>query len=204
MHAVTVVRGRSRLPGALLAACLQAGLVAALSGCGTWAANVALPDKPGHVQAAGAQAAGAREASGQPAAPSARDLVIAAYEGYWRAMSEALAARDASKAWAIMAGYVPPSALPGLVKGLKGIWQRNEIGYGSPVFHIMSVKVTSRRTAAIHDCVDFSHMSLANQQTGQVIGGSGQSHDLLITTLTLEHGRWLVTGAIPVVHPCSY
>ncbi len=103
-----------------------------------------------------------------------------------------------------MAGHVPASSIPALVKGLQAIWRRNEIGYGNPVFHIMSVKITGRRTAAVHDCVDLSHMGLANQQTGQVVGGSGPSHDFLITALVLEHGRWVVTGAIPVVLTCSY
>jgi hypothetical protein len=155
---------------------------------------VVLPDKPGHVQVTGAK----------PARPSARDLVIAAYQDYWRATNEALASRDANKAGSIMAGHVPASSLPALVKGLKVVWRRNEIGYGNPVFHIMSVKITGRRTAAVHDCIDLSRMGLANQQTGQVVGGSGRSHDFLITTLALEHGRWVVTGAIPVVRTCSY
>jgi hypothetical protein len=198
MHAVTAVPGRSRPVGGLLAAWLSAGLAAALTGCGTRAPNVALPDKPGHVPAAGAAAA----------RPTARDLVIAAYEGYWRATNEALAARDASKAGAIMAGYVPASSIPALVKGLKAIWRRSEIGYGSPVFHIMSVQITGRatrrRTAVVHDCVDLSQTGFQNQQTGQVVGGFGQSHEFLVTTLALEHGRWLVTGAIPVVQTCTY
>jgi hypothetical protein len=194
MHVVTTVPGRSRLLVGLLAACLSAGLVAALTGCGTRAANVALPDKPAHVQVPGAKAARS----------SARGLVIAAYEGYWRATNEALAARDAGKAAAVMAGYVPASSIPVLVKGLKAIWRRHETGYGSPVFHIMSVQMTGRGRAVVHDCVDLSHTGFQNQQTGQVVGGFGQSHEFLITTLALEHGRWLVTGAIPVVQTCTY
>jgi len=131
-------------------------------------------------------------------------LVIASYEGYWRATNDALASRDASKARAIMARYVPASSMPALVKGLRAIWRRGEIGFGGPVFHIQSVKLPGPTTAAVHDCIDLSHTALANQQTGEVVGGFGQSHDFLITTLALEHGRWLVTGAIPVVQTCSY
>ncbi len=194
MQTVTTVPGRSRRRSTFIVACLSAALVAALTGCAAGAANAVLPDKPGHVQVTGAK----------PARPSARDLLIAAYEDYWRATNEALASRDASKARAIMAGHVPASSIPALVKGLQAIWRRNEIGYGNPVFHIMSVKITGRRTAAVHDCLDLSHMGLANQQTGQVVGGSGPSHDFLITALVLEHGRWVVTGAIPVVRTCSY
>ncbi|HUZ51507.1 MAG TPA: hypothetical protein VMU94_03125 [Streptosporangiaceae bacterium] len=186
--------GRGRRDGRLLVTGLAAVAAAMLTGCGTGAADVALPVKPGHVHLAGAKAA----------PPSARDLVVAAYEGYWRATNEALASRDPARASAIMASYVPGDAIPALVKGLRALWARNEIGYGSPVFHILSVKITGRGTAAVHDCVDLSHTGFQNQQTGQVAGGFGQSHDFLITTLALEHGRWLVTGAIPVVQTCAY
>jgi hypothetical protein len=170
------------------------GGVAALAGCGATAADVALPGKPAHVRPAVARAPRARP----------RDLVIAAYEGYWRATNDALASRDPAKAGAIMAGYVPRSALPGLVNGLKALWRRDEIGYGSPVFHIMSVKITGRETAAVHDCLDLGHAGFQNQQTGQIVGGFGQSHEFMITTLARQHGRWLVTGAIPVVQTCGY
>ena len=155
--------------------------------------NVSLPAKSGHV----------RPAAAKPVAPTARDLVVAAYEGYWRATNEALASRDPAKARAIMVGYVPGSVIPGLVRGLKAIWRRDEIGYGSPVFHILSVTITGRGTAAVHDCVDLSHTGFQNQQTGQVVGGFGQSHDFMVTTLVHQRGRWLVTGAIPVVQSCA-
>ena len=56
----------------------------------------------------------------------------------------------------------------------------------------------------MHDCIDLSHTGFQNRKTGQIVGGLGQSHDYLITTLALERGRWLVTGAIPVVQPCKY
>jgi hypothetical protein len=193
MHKVRSGPGRSRRDARPLVIGLAALLAAALSGCGTGAADVALPVKPGPVHLAGAKAA----------TPSARDLVVAAYEGYWRATNEALASRDPARARAIMASYVPGDAIAALVKGLRALWARNEVGYGSPVFHILSVKITGRGTAAVHDCVDLSHTGFQNQQTGQVVGGFGQSHDFLITTLALEHGRWLVTGAIPVVQTCA-
>jgi len=207
MRTVTAVPGRSRRRGgrrggnrrrrrgSLVVACLSAGLTAALTGCGTRAVTVAVPGKPGHAQVASTKAS----------RPSVvRDLVIAAYEGYWRATNGALASRDASKARAIMAGSVPASSVPTLVRGLQAIWRRDEIGYGNPVFHVMSVKLTGPGTAAVRDCIDLSHTALANQQTGEVVGAFGQSHEFLITTLALEHGRWLVTGATPVVQTCSY
>ena len=173
-----------------------AGLAAALAvaGCGAQAANVALPGKPARAHLAGAKA--------PPASP--RGLVLDAYEGYWHATSEALASRDPARATAILAGFVPAHSVPALVRGLEGLWRRHEIGFGNPVFHIMSIKITGSGTAAVHDCLDLSHAGFQNEQTGQVVGGFGQSHEFMITTLALEHGRWLVTGAIPVVQSCAY
>lgn len=190
MHKVT------RKPLAGLAALVLAGglALAGLSGCGTRAATVALPAKPARVHLAGAKA--------PPATP--RALVLAAYQGYWHATSVALASRDPAKAKAILAGYVPAHAVPALVRGLEGLWRRHEIGFGNPVFHVMSIKITSHQTAAVHDCVDLSHVGFQDSSTGQVVGGFGQSHEFMITTLALEHGRWLVTGAIPVVQSCKY
>src|SRR5258708_34067629 len=78
MQTVTTVPGRSRRRSTFIVACLSAAFVVALTGCAAGAANVVLPDKPSHVQVAGAK----------PARPSARDLLIAAYEGYWRADNE--------------------------------------------------------------------------------------------------------------------
>jgi hypothetical protein len=181
---------------ACLAACWAAGLalvLAGLAGCGASAAVVGLPAKPAHVPFAKATAP----------RPSPRDLVIAAYEGYWRATDEALASHDPERARTIMAGYVPRHVLGALVRGLKAVWRRGEVGYGSPVFHIMSVKITGSGTAAVHDCLDLSQAGFENQQTGQVVGGFGQPHDYLITTLARLHGRWLVTGAVPVVQTCA-
>ena len=194
-------RDRTELGGCLvwacLAACLPVGLalvLAGLAGCGADAAVVSLPAKPGQVRSAG------------PATPrpSPRDLVIAAYEGYWRATDEALASHDPARARTIMAGYVPRHVLSALVRGLKALWRQGEVGYGSPAFHIMSVKITGSGTAAVHDCLDLSHAGFENQQTGQIVGVFGQSHDFMITTLAREHGRWLVTGAMPVVQTCAY
>jgi hypothetical protein len=56
----------------------------------------------------------------------------------------------------------------------------------------------------VHDCIDLSRTGFQNRKTGVIVGGLGQSHDYLITTLAREHGRWVVTGAIPVVRSCAY
>ncbi|HEX9064210.1 MAG TPA: hypothetical protein VF843_03830 [Streptosporangiaceae bacterium] len=196
VHARCLPAAQRRRPALWLAAAVAAVLAAvlAVAGCGAQAARVALPGKPPRVHLAGAKAP----------PPSPRGLVLAAYEGYWHATSEALASRNPATARAYLAGYVPAHAIPALVRGLEGLWRRHEIGFGNPVFHVMKIAITGRGTAAVHDCVDLSHSGFQNEQTGQVVGGFGQSHEFMITTLALEHGRWLVTGAIPVVQPCTY
>src|SRR5258708_11823057 len=101
MQTVTTVPGRSRRRSTFIVACLSAALVAALTGCAAGAANVVLPDKPGHVQVTGAK----------PARPSARDLLIAAYEDYWPAARQARASPDARQATAIIGGPPPPPSI---------------------------------------------------------------------------------------------
>lgn len=173
---------------------LTCGLIAAVAACGSSQAQVALPKKAPH----------ARLARVTPASPSARQLVIAAYEGYWQATNQAINSRDPVAAKSILTSYVPDSAISGLITGMKVLWQRGETAFGAPVFHIVSVKMTGTRTAAVHDCIDLSHTGFQNRKTGAIVGGLGQARDYLITTLALEHGRWLVTGAIPVVQSCAY
>ncbi len=177
-----------------LATGLVAGLVGGLAGCGATAAPVRLPVRGPHATAT----------SAAPAHESARELVIGAYRGYWRATNNALDSRNPQRATEILAGYVPRTAVAALVNGLRRLWRRDEISYGEPVLHIMGVTFTGSRTAAVHDCIDMSHAGFQDWQTGQVVGGLGQPHDNLITTLALEHGRWLVTDAITVARPCAY
>jgi hypothetical protein len=171
-----------------------AAVAAAAAGCSRGPAKVALPGTPAPVQTAGVTSEH----------PSERRQVLAAYQGYWQATNHALDSRNAARARLILAAYLPGSALPGMVRGMRALWVRDEISYGSPELHIMSVRVTSGQTADVHDCVDMSHAGLQDWRTGQIIGGLGQSHENLITTLALEHGRWLVTGSVPVVRSCSY
>jgi hypothetical protein len=129
---------------------------------------------------------------------------LTAYEGYWQATNQAIDSRDTATAKSILTSYVPGSAISGLITGMRLLWRRGEMAFGAPVFHIVSVKMTGARTAAVHDCIDLSHTGFQNRKTGVIVGGLGQSHDYLITTLAREHGRWVVTGAIPVVRSCAY
>jgi len=162
--------------------------------CGTAAPRVALPKRP----------AGAELTKVHLARPTVRAQVIAAYEGYWLATNRAIDSRSPAAAKAILTGHVPEGAVSGLVKGLEVLWRRNEVGYGSPVFHIMTVTFTGTRSAAVHDCIDLSRTGFQDTRTGQVVGAIGQSHEFLITTLVREAGQWLVTGAISVVRPCAH
>jgi hypothetical protein len=185
--------GKWRPRRAVPAAILGLGLVAAVAACGASEAQVTLPKKATH-----------ELARTVPSPPSPRQLVVTAYENYWQATNEAINSRSPVSAKSILSAVVPASSVSGLVKGMQVLWQRNESAFGAPVFHITAVKMTGPGTAAVHDCIDLSHTGFQNRQTGQIQGGLGQSHDYLITTLALQHGRWLVTGAIPVVQACAY
>lgn len=177
------------------AAILGCGLLA-LTACGRSQADVALPKKP----ATAVPAFG----GGAPAPPSKRDLVIAAYESYWTATNQAINSRNSKTARAMLVTHVPGGAVSRLLAGMSVLWQRHEMAFGAPVFHIKDVTFTGATTAAVHDCIDLSHTGFQNRKTGQIVGGLGQTHDYLTTTLALENGHWLVTGAIPVVQACKY
>ncbi len=183
-----------RLLRGVAAAILGCTLAAAVAACGESQAQVTLPKKPAHAQLA----------TSAPAPPSTRQMVVAAYENYWQAVNQAFDSRDPATARSILATVVPKSSVSGLLKGMQELWRRNEIAFGAPVFHISSVKLTGPGAAAVHDCIDLSSTGFQNRKTGQITGGLGQSHDYVITTLAREHGRWLVTGAFPVVQSCSY
>src|SRR5215469_12775868 len=164
-----------------------------VAACGSGQAQVTLPKK-----------AEAKLERVVPASLSQRQLVVIAYEGYWQATNQAINSRDPATARSILTSYVPGGAIAPLITGMKVLWQRDEVAFGAPVFHIVAVKMTGAGTAAVHDCIDLSHTGFQNRRTGQIVGGLGQSHDYLITTLARQRGRWLVTGAIPVVQSCAY
>jgi len=178
--------GPRRLWALLTAAAL------AVAGCGSQAA-VALPRKTG--------------LPAVPAAPASQPLnqrqqVVAAYTGYWQALGQALDARNAARAQAILAPYAVPSLVSSTVGGYQTLWARNEIQYGAPVPHILSVQVTGAG-AAVHDCADFSHAGVEDAATGEVVGSLGNAHVNMTSTLVLTGGRWLLSNQVPVVAPCE-
>jgi hypothetical protein len=168
-----------------------ATLVLALAGCGSQA-SVALPGKA-TPEASPAAVAGA------PQTP--QDQVVAAYNGYWQALGQALDARNAANARAILAPYAASEFIPALISGFETDWARGEIQYGRPVPHILSVQITGGR-ANVHDCADFSNAGVQSASTGQVIGSLGNSRINMISTLVLTGGRWLVSNQVPVVLSC--
>jgi hypothetical protein len=189
--------GRARrpsVPGRLVGAGrlgVLAALVLAVAGCGG-PANVALPGKA-------APEASPAAAAGAPQTP--QDQVVAAYNGYWQALGQALDAQNAANARAILAPYAASALIPSLISGFQSDWARGEVQYGSPVPHILSVRITGGR-ANVHDCADFSNAGVRSASTGQVIGGLGDSRVNMISTLVLSDGRWLVSNQVPVVLSC--
>jgi hypothetical protein len=176
------------------AACLAwlAGSVLAVAGCGGQA-SVALPHKS-------APPTGVPVAVTDPPL-TAREQVIAAYTGYWQALGQALDTQNAGRARAILAQYVPAASIPSLISSFEADWAQGEIQYGSPVPHILSVRITGSQ-AAVHDCTDLSNAGVQDARTGQVVGSLGNPHVNLISTLVLTHGKWLVTNQVPVVLSC--
>lgn len=190
-HAPVITRAIAAGPARVIAAC--AALALTLAGCAGQAA-VALPGKT-TVPAVPAAMAGQ-----QTSTP--RDQVVAAYTGYWQALGQALDARNATQARAILARYAAPALIPSLLSGLETEWAQGEIQYGGPVPHIMSVRITGSR-AAVHDCADFSHAGVQMAATGQVVGSLGNSDVNMISVLLRSGSRWLLSNQVPVVAPCS-
>jgi hypothetical protein len=190
-HAPAITRAIAAGPALAIAACAALALIVA--GCGGQAA-VALPGKT-TVPAVPAAVAGQQ-------APTARGQVVAAYTGYWQALGQALDARNATQARAILAPFASSALIPSLVSGLETDWARGEIQYGAPVPHILSVQITGNR-AAVHDCADFSHAGVQMAATGQVVGSLGNPRVNMISVLLLSGSRWLLSNQVPVVAPCS-
>jgi hypothetical protein len=181
---------RASEPGRLGA--LLAGAALAVAACGGQAA-VALPHKTVLPTVPAAQ---------DSQALTVQDQVVSAYTGYWQALGQALDARSAARAQAILAPYATAALIPSLVSGFQTDWARGEIQYGGPVPHILGVQVTGS-SASVHDCADFSHAGVQLAATGQVVGSLGDSRVNMVSTLVLTDSRWLLSSQIPVVASCE-
>jgi predicted small lipoprotein YifL len=168
-----------------------AGLALAVAGCGGQG-PVSLPHKSSGVAAPVALTA-------PPQTP--QQQVVAAYNGYWQALGQALDTQNAAKAGLILESHTTSASISSLIRGFETDWARGEVQYGAPVPHILSVRITGNH-AAVHDCADFSHAGVQNARTGQVVGSLGSSRVNMISTLVRTHGRWLVSNQVPVVSSC--
>jgi hypothetical protein len=171
------------------------GMVLAAAGCGSPAASVALPHKGGTASAAPVSLA--------TPAPTPQQKVAAAYRGYWVAYAEAMTARSAARAQAILAPYQVPDGMPQLIKSLKAVWGAHDIAYGGAVTHVKGVQITGPR-AILHDCLDLSHFGVEDQVTGRVISNSfGLANQDYYIDLVRSGGRWRVSNMQNVEVPCE-
>ena len=184
--------GRAAAWLAVLALAVLA-LAVTVVGCAS-RANVGLPPKAQDV----ASAAAATDPQ-----PGVREQVLAAYEGYWQATGAAVNAAQAGQARALLAPYLTPGAIPGVLAALRPDWAEHALSAGSPVLHILSVKITGTR-ALVHDCVDLSQAGLADARTGRPYPRSfGSAHANFYADLVLSGSRWLVSNLVPVVALCE-
>jgi hypothetical protein len=168
-------------------------LVAAVAGCAGQAA-AGLPPK------SGAPASAAELTAPQPAA---REQVLAAYTGYWQASSAAVNAGSAASARTLLARYLTAGAIPVAIAALRPDWADHAVSAGSPVLHILSIKITGRH-ALVHDCTDLSHAGLANARTGRVYPRSfGSAHANFYADLLRSSSGWLISNLVPVMAPCE-
>ncbi len=169
-------------------------LAAAVAGC-AGQADAGLPPKP----------AGQAPAAAALTDPhlGTREQVLAAYTGYWQASSAAVDAGSAASARVLLARYLTASAIPGVIAALRPDWADHAVSAGSPVLHIMSIKITGSH-ALVHDCVDLSHAGLANARTGRVYPRSfGSAHVNFYADLVRSRAGWLVSNLVPVVALCE-
>jgi hypothetical protein len=183
--------GRPACLGLIAALLPGAGLALAVAGCGGQA-PVSLPHKSSGTAVPVAL-------TGPP--QTTQQQVVAAYNGYWQALGQALDTQNAARAGVILAAHAAAASIPSLIRGFETDWALGEVQYGAPVPHILSVRITGNH-AAVHDCADFSHAGVQNARTGQLVGSLGSSRVNMISTLVRTHGRWLVSNQVPVVSSC--
>jgi hypothetical protein len=183
--------GGSRVRRAGLAALTLAA--AAVSACSA-PAPVALPARPA------AAAAAPAALGGPPQTP--RQQAVAAYDGYWQAFGQAMSSQSPAAARSILAGYVPASQIPAMIRSYRPVWAAHDVAYGAAVTHVLSVQISGRR-AILHDCLDLSRLGVQDR-SGRVLPQTfGQPKLNFYITLLLSRGRWLVGNMQPVEVPCE-
>ncbi len=191
---VSLPRCTARLAGQGWAGWLaRLALVAGLAGC-AGQADAGLPPKPGAAPAVAVLTA---------PQPGTRAQVLAAYTGYWQASSAAVDAGRAAPARALLARYLTAGVIPAVIAALRTDWADHAVSAGSPVMHILSIKITGGH-ALVHDCLDLSHAGLANARTGRVYPRSfGSAHANFYADLVRSNSGWLISNLVPVMAPCE-
>ena len=133
----------------------------------------------------------------------AREQVLAAYAGYWQVTGAAVNAGGPAPARALLARYLTPGAIAGVLAALRPDWAEHAVSAGSPVTNVLSVKITAGH-ALVRDCVDLSQAGLDNARTGRPYPRSfGSAHVNFYADLVRSGSRWLVSNLVPVVAPCE-
>jgi hypothetical protein len=152
-----------------------------------------------------ASAAPATSASRSPGRlpPSARQQVAAAYRAYWQAFVAAWRSRSTARARRIFAGHVVPADIGLDLTSDRQMWARHEAPDGAAMPHVLSVRLLGL-TAALHDCLDLSHLGDLDTRTGQLMLGSfGPPRLNFYVTLVRTSGRWLVRTFTEADQPCN-
>jgi hypothetical protein len=183
-----------RLPAGL-AALLAACLVPLLAACAGAAAQVRLPAKP--------RATAAAAPAPAPQRLTPRQQVIAAFTGYTTAMAAAFDSRSPAEVRQLLSPYLSAATIANAVRAFGQAWRQNEISFGQPEHHIISVRIAG--TAAwVHDCDDTSKSGLEYAGTGQIVPGSvGSVDDNLVTRLNLVGGHWVIDVQTVEDVPCT-
>jgi len=169
-----------------------AAAVLAVAGC-AGQPRVALPRKP--------DAAVGQAALTVPR-QTARQRVIAAYDGYWQAYAQGMTSRGAAAARSILARYLTPELVRGTVRSYRADWAAHDIAYGGAITHVLSVQIMGSH-ARLHDCLDLSRLGVQDGRTGRVVPQSfGLPRLNFYITLVRSGGRWLISNMQPVVVPC--
>ncbi|MGO8960156.1 MAG: hypothetical protein ACLQFR_22710 [Streptosporangiaceae bacterium] len=162
--------------------CLSTAVVAALAACSGAVGPVRLPPK-------------SRVATPTPildAKPTQRQRVLAALAGYTAALHAADLSRNAARARGLLRPYLAVARIPGVVQTERAIWAKGEMFYGTPVLHVLSVRIDGRH-AFVHDCDNTSAMGLLSVRTGAAVPGTaGVPDDNIVTRLDLVRGHWVV------------
>jgi hypothetical protein len=83
------------------------------------------------------------------------------------------------------------------------MWARHEGPDGAAMPHVLSIRLFGH-TAALHDCLDLSHLGDIDTRTGRLLPDSfGPQRMNFYVTLVRGSGRWLVRTFTEADQPCS-